>query len=170
MARWKLTEAHYLNGHPPDLDETEWEYKEIDRLSGREKRKRFKVPFYFEEGVNVCYPDQGQDGDFVIDADTIPTAAMTPLDAEAKRISKDHEHEWIHPIDSLPGQGLSDAILTSLEKQIAALATKMPSPPVPAAMAGVSKEEFEEVKAQLAKLMARNAELEVAKPRIGQRR
>ena len=35
MARWKLTEAHYLFGYPPDLEEVEWEYKEVDRLTGR---------------------------------------------------------------------------------------------------------------------------------------
>ncbi len=167
MARWKLTEAHYLNGHPPDLDETEWEYKEIDRISGREKRKRFKVPFYFEEGTIVCLEGQGQEGDFTFEGE--PTPGMTPLDAEAKRISADHAHKWVHPIEALPGQGFADALVTSFEKQMAELAQRLPSPPVPVAQAGVSKEEFEIVKNQLAALMARNAELE-AKPRVGNRR
>ncbi len=169
MARWKLTEAHYLNGHPPDLDETEWEYKEIDRISGREKRKRFKVPFYFEADTIVCYEGRGQDGDFVFEG--TPTPMMTPLDAEAKAISAEHEREWVHPIDSLPGQGFADALVTSFQKQMAELAQRLPNAPAPVAQAGVSKEEFEQVKAQLAALMARNAELESApKARVGNRR
>ncbi len=54
---------------------------------------------------------------------------------------------------------------------MADLAQRLPNAPTPVAQASVTKEEFEELKAQLAALIARNAELESApKPRIGQRR
>lgn len=163
MARWKLVEAHYLFGYPPDLaDEgVEWEYKETDRITGRERRKRFKVPFYFDADTIVCYEGKGQPTDAVFSGE--PTPSMEPLDAEAKAISAKHAHKWVHPIESLPGQGFSASLLGALEKQVAELASRSPVPTVVPSI-GVSKEEFEVMKEQLAALMARNAELEAGKP------
>jgi hypothetical protein len=155
---------HYIHGRPPDLEEVEWEYKEIDRMTGRERRKRFKVPFYFEEGTIVCYEGRGQASDSIFEGE--PTNLMEPLDEEAKRISAEYEHKWVHPIESLPGQGLEAALITSFEKQMERLA-KIPAP-VPVAESGVSREEFDQLRGQLAQLMARNAELE-AKPKAAPR-
>ena len=165
MARWELTEDHYLFGYPPDLAEegTEWEYKETDRISGREKRKRFKVPFYFDKGTIVCHEGKGQNGDFVFEGP--PTPAMTPLDAEAKAISAEHAEQWVNPMgeEAFPGQGFGDAIAKGFEKQIERLLSL--KAPAPVEMTGVSREEFDALRTQLAELMARNAELET-KPKI----
>lgn len=158
MARWELTEPHYLNGCPPDLEAVEWEYKETDRTTGRERRKRFEVPFYAESGTTVCYEGKGQPSDTVFRGD--PTPSMTPLDDEARAISKEWEPRWQHPIESLPGQGFSASLLSNLERQLNELAAKSPTP---IAQSGVSKEEFDALKEQLAALMAEKAERE-AKP------
>jgi len=166
MARWKLTEAHYLFGYPPDLEGegVEWEYKETDRITGRERRKRFKVPFYFDIDTIVCHEGKGQPSDFVFEGD--PTPSMTPLDEEAKQISARFADKWVHPIEALPGQGLADAIALSFEKQMERLQA-IPAP-VPVAESGVSREEFDLLRNQMAQLMARNAELE-AKPKAAPR-
>jgi hypothetical protein len=162
MARWKLTEPHYLYGRPPDLDEVEWEYKETDRVNGRERRKRFKVPFYFEAETIVCLEGKGLASDSVFEG--TPTPAMDPLDAEAEAISAQHAASWKHPIESLPGQGFSASLLGSLEKQLAELTSKMPVPAVTVTESGVSRAEFEALQAQLAELMMQNAELQAKKP------
>lgn len=155
MARWKLTEAHYINACPPDLEAVEWEYKETDRVNGRERRRRFKVPFYCDVDTIVCYADQGLPTDTIFEGP--PTPSMEPLDAEAKAISAEHASQWVHPIESLPGQGFNDALLTSFQKQLAELTTKAASA-VPVAQAGVSLEEFNALKEQLAMLAAQLAE------------
>lgn len=170
MARWQLVEAHYLNGYPPDLSEegVEWEYKETDRTSGRERRKRFKVPFYCDAQSIVCWGGRGQPSDTVFEGN--PTHSMIPLDAEAKEISAKMEKP-LSIDDFLPGQ-FSASMLTSLEKQLADLMNKMPTmlvgQPQTVASSGVSKEEFEVVKNQLAELMAQNAELVAALTQKGQ--
>lgn len=160
MARWKLTEPHYLHGYPPDLDIVEWEYKEVDRVNGRERRKRFKVPFYFETDTIVCHVGKGQPNDSVFEGP--PGPAMEPLDDEARKISAEYAGQWVHPIESLPGQGFSASLLGSLEKQISELSLKIPSPS-PVSQSGVSRAEFEQLQSQLAELMAQNAELQAQK-------
>jgi hypothetical protein len=159
MARWRLTEAHYLNGRPPDLEEVEWEHKETDRLTGRENRKRFKVPFYFDNDTIVCYEGKGQRGDFVFEGP--PTPAMEPLDEEAEAISNAHRKDWVHPIDSLSGNGFDLKALEGMwSQQFAAMAAAMPKAPVAVAESGVSRTEFEALQEQMKTLLARNAELE----------
>lgn len=158
MARWKLTEDHYLNGCPPDLDACEWEYKETDRTNGRERRKRFVVPFYAVADSIVCYAGKGQPSDIVFTG--APTPSMEPLDDEARTISKEWEPRWQHPIESLPGQGFSASLLSGLERQLAELSAKTPAPVV---QSGVSKEEFDALKEQLALLLAEKAEREATK-------
>jgi hypothetical protein len=160
MARWRLNEAHYLFGHPPDLDITEWEYKETDRVNGRDRRKRFEVPYYFDVDTIVCHEDRGLPTDSVFRGP--PTPAMEPLDDEAKAISAELAPSWVHPIESLPGQGFSASLLGSLEKQLAEVASRLPSA-VPVASSGVSREEFAALQAQLAELMAKNAELQAVR-------
>lgn len=157
MARWRLIEDHYIHGCPPDLDVVEWEYKETDRTTGREHRRRFKVPFFMDKGTIVCHLGKGQDGDTVFEGDPGPN--MDPMDAEAKTISarcrEAHPFKWAHPVESLPGQGFSESLLISLERKLDSIAAGSPMPVV---SSGVSKEEFDELKAQLAALMAEKAE------------
>lgn len=151
MARWQLMEDHYLPGYPPDLaeDGVEWEYKETDRITGREKRKRFKVPFYMPKESTVCHRGKGLPTDTVFFGD--PTPSMTPLDDEAREISGRFTEAWKHPIESLPANGFSEYLLEGLNKKLDALSALSPQP---VAQSSVSKEEFEELKAQLAALMA----------------
>jgi hypothetical protein len=156
MARWKLGEAHYIHAKMFG-EETEWEYKETDRINGRERRKRFVVPLYCEAGSIVCREgDEKDEKDIIFEGP--PTPAMEPLDDEAKAITAQYAPQWVHPIDSLPGQFSSADLLAALQKQVAAASSVTPPPPV--VVEGVSKEEFELLKEQMAQLMARNAELE----------
>lgn len=109
MARWRLIEPHYIYGQYPDSSETEWEYREVDRLSGREMRKRYKVPAWFDRDTIVCHAGKGQKGDCVFEGD--PTSNMEPLDDEARAIHASVQHTFgNHPIDSLRGVGLEDRI------------------------------------------------------------
>jgi hypothetical protein len=105
MARWRLTEPHYLY-----IDGTKWEYSEVDRITGRPKRTQFDVPLY----LNLNYEDdlksfgQGEgpvdrwdiivcDGNNPHPKDLIfhekdgspgrPTPGMEPLDEEARELS-----------------------------------------------------------------------------------
>ena len=159
MARWKLDEAHYIDALPPDLDAVEWEYKEQNRVNGREKRIRHKVPFYCEADIVVARTGSEKKDDYIYDGP--PTPAMTPLDDEARKISDEHRANWIHPIESLPGQGYADSVLAALEKQLVALSSKIQPAAIP--VGSVSREEFDELRDQLAALMAQNAELKAPK-------
>lgn len=96
MARWKLTEKHYLN-----VPGTKWEYHQVDRSTGRPIRKAFEVPLYldpedvtccnrrdgYDEYIVVCHEGKGDpDGkDYVFKGD--PTPGMLPLDDEAREIT-----------------------------------------------------------------------------------
>lgn len=154
MARWRLTEPHYINGHYPGMDVTEWEYKEIDRENGREIRKRFKVPAYFDRDQIVCHEGKGQRTDCVFEGD--PTPSMEPLDDEAREITEACRPTWgEHAIESLPGQGFTETLLQHFQRKLDEVAAKG----APVVASGVSKEEFDTMKAQLAELMAQNAEL-----------
>ena len=155
MARWRLNEPHYLFGRVAGEDSTcEWEYKEADRITGREKRKRFKVPDYRNVNTVVCYEGSEKDSDFIMEGP--PTPGMEPLDDEAREISRKHEKSWIHPIESLPTQLGPEAI------QMMGEFAKMIGQNTSVAVSGVSKEDFDKVMARLAKLETENAELAAA--------
>lgn len=105
MARWKLLAAHYLK-----TDDTEWEYKEMDQSTGRERRKQVKVPRYVDindpgdwtnrwgnkdnaQGeIVVCLEGKGEKGDITIFQD--PTPDMSPVDDEAREISSRFAKQW----------------------------------------------------------------------------
>lgn len=117
MARWKLTEPHYLN-----VVDCFWEQVETDRDTGRQKRKQYPVPMYlnpnsppdwnyrpgnghvtqggnsFDEGsIVVCWEGKGERRDIVFVGN--PTPGMEPLDDEAKEVSA--SFDWSHPLDDL---------------------------------------------------------------------
>lgn len=155
MARWRLTEPHYLLGRLTGEDATcEWEYKEADRITGREKRKRFKVPDYRPADSIVCHEGSEKDGDFIFEGK--PTQGMEPIDEEAREISAKHAKEWVHPIETLPTQ------LAPETMQMMAEFAKMVQAPTTVAESGVSKAEFDELKAQIAALMEQNAALKAS--------
>jgi hypothetical protein len=159
MARWRLTENHYIHALPPDLDAVEWEYREVDRTTGRERRRRYPVPMYCETETVVSRKHSLQRGDFLYEGD--PGPAMDPLDEEAKKISESLAHKWVKPPDFVVGQSFSDSLLDMLQKQFSAAASGMTQQiPQPVAVAGVSREEFSALQKQLEALMVQNSELQ----------
>ncbi len=94
MARWKLTEPHYLN-----VPGTKWELTMQNRTTGKPQRKVFEVPLYlnpedegdwnvregFDGYVAVCHEGKGNPSDIVFLGD--PTPGMVPLDEEARALT-----------------------------------------------------------------------------------
>lgn len=96
MARWRLTEKHYLK-----VPGTRWEFQTVDRQTGRPQRKIYEVPLYldpeaemdwnwrdpngFDGGIIVCHEGKGESRDIVFVGD--PTPGMLPIDDEAKALS-----------------------------------------------------------------------------------
>lgn len=119
MARWKLMTSHYLN-----CADTVWEYKEVDRNTGRERRKQLPVPRFLDindpgdwtnrwGGVGVarggssdddggeivvCHEGKGEPRDITFWGD--PTPDMMPLDDEAKAISASFAEHWRYKPDT----------------------------------------------------------------------
>lgn len=107
MARWKLTEKHYLN-----VPGTRWEFQTVDRTTGRPQRKVFTVPLYldpenaddcnykdgYDSWIIVAYEASAEGRDIIFIGD--PTPGMLPIDDEAKAISA--KFKWT------PTQGLDD--------------------------------------------------------------
>lgn len=96
MARWRLTEPHYLN-----VPGETWELTLTDRATGRPRRISYPVPRFLhpesvtdwnyqaskhDDGeVHVCWEGKGLPHDIVFRGD--PTPGMLPLDDEAREIS-----------------------------------------------------------------------------------
>lgn len=172
MARWRLTQPHYLA-----VPGTEWEYKETDRETGRQARKVFEVPLHLDPGnaadwnyrdqeaiivTNKFDPAFRKDLLFVGD----PTPDMDPLDDEAQEITDTlrNSGRWTHPIDSL-NMNYSQSVLSDFERQLAqALANVAKAQPQAqsVSLGGVSMEAFDKLQQQVATLMERNAQLEEA--------
>lgn len=182
MARWRLMGKHYLNVPSTEADSSlgKWEYKETSKETGKQARKVFNVPTYLnpEDGADCNYP-----GEIIVShtysaqyhKDIIfvgaPTPEMEPIDDEASAISEAEKHKWIHPIESLPGQGYSQSLLDDLTRQLAAaIGGQAAKPAAPVAISGIDPAEFAKVQEQLAALMAKNAELEAAQAEPAKRR
>lgn len=105
MARWQLTEPHYLN--TPD---SKWEFETKDRTTGRSVRKQFPVPLHLDPNIESDWNYQDRIGNNIVDGKVIvcwegkgepkdiefsgpPTPGMLPLDDEAKEISS--KFDWI---------------------------------------------------------------------------
>ena len=115
MARWKLMTAHYLN-----VPGEEWEYKEQDRKSKREVRRRIPVPRHLdpmdpqawnnrwgsgdnEEGEVIVAHASGahEDRDHLFLGD--PTPDMVPLDDEARELSAKFSERWRYKPETSEG-------------------------------------------------------------------
>jgi len=173
MARWKLMEPHYLS-----VPGTEWEYKETNRETGRSARKIYEVPLYLDPKDPADWTDRTEE--LVIVANKFdpahprdlvfvgpPTPNMEALDDEATAISAAESHKWIHPIEAL-NMTYSESRLSEFEREIANIMAKQANESVPKkapslSLGGVSTADFERLQAQVAELMARNAELEKGK-------
>lgn len=168
MARWRLSNPHYIN-----VPGTEWEHKETTN-AGKAFRKMFVVPMYLDPRdpadhnypgeIVVCYAGKGQLKDIVFEGD--PTPEMIPLDTEAEEISASFAGKWKHPIEQL-NTDFSQSLITMFEGQMQKLLEAQAKPSTP--IANVSVGDFEALKAEVAKLMARNAELEAASQTIERR-
>lgn len=126
MARWRLAAPHYLN-----VEGTTWEYKEVDRTTGRQKRTNFPVPLHLDpdnpsDWNHVYGKDSGEiivcDGKDDVNAKDIifagePTPDMVPMDEPAKALSNSLAHKWKHPIESLSGT-YADAMLRDFQEEL----------------------------------------------------
>lgn len=135
MARWRLVCGHYLNTEPPQF----WEYKEIDRGTGKQVTRRFPVPALLDPNdpgdwnhkdgfgngeVIVAHAGKTDNSrDIIFTGD--PTPDMVPLDAEAEAITKSLAGKWKHPIESLTGN-YADTLLQDLQTEMAKVAANVP--------------------------------------------
>lgn len=143
MARWKLCAAAYL--HVPD--ET-WEYKEIDRATGRSKRIELPVPRLLDPNdpscwttrwgnrdlanengeVIVCWEGKGEPRDQVFIGD--PTPDMVPLDDEAAEVSASFADQWSFKAeDPNAMQGFSQSLVDRFNHEIESIKTRPPEVP-----------------------------------------
>jgi hypothetical protein len=166
MARWKLTDAHYLN-----VPGIEWEYKESDRETGRQARKIYHVPLYLnprnredwnypqDEAIIVTNrEDRAHPRDIFFEGP--PTPDMEPLDDEAQTISQGYHDrgEWKHPIEKL-NMTYSQSVLSEFEQQLvqSLAGAKQALPNV--AVKGVDPSDFQKLQEQVAALMEQNMKL-----------
>jgi len=144
MARFKLLAPHYLV-----VDGTEWEQKEIDQGTGKEIRKRYKVPkmFHTDDPGDWNYPyispttGKAYGGEIIVATEFSPlfprdvvffgppTPEMEPLDDEAKEMVATFKHNWQEIADSPASQGTySERLIDDFLKQQAEIAMKQSSP------------------------------------------
>ena len=118
MARWRLTEPHYLYTDP----ETVWERLETDTITGRQVRKQYVVPAYYHPEIEADWTDKYEKGVFVCDGhnpgkgDVIfkgdPTPGMKAIDDEAIAISAKFAKKWNIPDNIKWGDGQYTGALT----------------------------------------------------------
>ena len=157
MARFRLRCGHYLNIIDNYSNEqVEWIHEETDRTTGRTNRKKYHVPMLLDaETIVTTEADKAFPKDTVFFGE--PTPDMEPLDEEAEALVESLKSKWKHPIDTLPANGgmneqekaFMTTMMESFAKQVGAA---LPAQPV--AATGVSLEEFEMMKKQLADLQA----------------
>ena len=169
MARWRLTDSHYLN-----VPGTEWEYKETDRETQRQVRKVYEIPLYLnpKERSDWNYPadeaiivsdrfDKAHPRDYVFVGP--PTPDMEPLDEEAEKISQGYRDSgaWQHPIDAL-NMTYSQSVLSDFERLIAQKVVEQNAKIMPPnlSLGGVSQESFDRLQEQVTQLMEQNAKLQ----------
>ncbi len=135
MARWKLMTAHYLN-----VAGEEWEYKEQDRKTKREVRRRIAVPKHLdpldptawnnrwgqgdnEEGeVIVAHADGAhEDRDHIFIGD--PTPDMVPLDDEARALSASFAERWRYKPETSE-RSYSQSLVDQFQSEMAESRTK----------------------------------------------
>jgi len=118
MARWRLTEPHYLYTDP----DTVWERIETDTVTGRQIRKQYVVPAYFHHEIEADWTDKNEKAVIVSDGhnpgkgDIIfkgePTPGMRAMDDEAEKISEKFRERWNIPDNIKWGDGQYSGALT----------------------------------------------------------
>lgn len=169
MARWRLAGPHYLN-----VKGSTWEYKEVDRTTGKQKRTLFPVPqlldpdnpgdwnyVYGKDFGEIIVANKAGDypKDIIFSGD--PTPDMVPLDDEAKAITAKMAPKWKHPIESL-STTYADEMLKDLGEQMQEVRTKNGSAQV---------EGMSELLTAMTAMMKQNQELlaALAKPQANRR-
>lgn len=167
--RWRLQEPHYLN-----VPGTEWDHRETSQTTRKQITKHVKVPLLLDpkEPSDWNYPEEvivahAVEGCHNLRADIIfegsPTMAMEPLNEEARKLSDKVFANCKHPIDSLPGNGFTEDMLTMFTRQLEAVINKaggipkgnpsVPNTPLP-------DDVVTKLQAQMNELMEKNAALE----------
>ena len=142
MARWKLTEPHYLK-----VPGTKWELIRQDRTTGRQVRIAYDVPLYLHpedpgdwnhgdkrsgDGyVVVAYEGKGEPGDIIFEGN--PTPGMLPLDKEAEDITKTFSKVWTptQGIDEISqGDSFSQKLLMGMLDQMSVTKAAVESAPM----------------------------------------
>lgn len=168
MANWRLTSAHYLN-----VEGIEWDYAEQDQQTRRMKRVRFAVPLHLDPRDSSDWTDKANEWIVVSDGNAPmpraivfagdPTPDMEPLDADAERIMAVWHKKWdgAHPIESLPGQGYSQSLLTKFQDEVNAKLSAMGGqyPGADQYAKGVDPTAFEALQSQVAELAKQNSQL-----------
>ena len=170
MARWLLLQPHYLK-----VADTFWEQTETDRVSGRQKKKKYPVPLHldphcaadwnnkpgsssanisrggnsFDEGyITVCHEGKGEPHDYVFSGD--PTPDMEAIDDEAKAISA--TFQWNDPTRFfVPGEGE----MTFAERMILTMQEEAKAQASPANDLVVMQKQMNETMAMMAQVLSR---------------
>jgi hypothetical protein len=147
MARWKLTEPHYLA-----VEGTKWEYSEVDRVTGRPKRTQFPVPLHLDPNVESDWTHRydAWTGDVIVSngqgtqdpKDLIFTGPVTPgmlpMDDEAKAITaKAAKDRWKPTADLSPeaqNQSFTNQLLSGFIDEMTSLKTNVAAAPQVAGM------------------------------------
>lgn len=122
MAKWKLTEPHYLA-----VEGVKWEYSEVDRVTGRPKRTQFPVPQHLDPNVDsdwthkydqwsgdIIVARPGTDDPKAIIYNGPITPGMLPLDDEAKEITaKEAKNRWT-PTEGLDPESQNNSYTNKL--------------------------------------------------------
>lgn len=144
MARWKLTEPHYLN-----VPGTKWELSQNDRTTGRPVRKVFPVPLFLhpdspddwthdkrDDGyIVVCHEGRGNPEDIVFVGE--PTPGMLPLDEEAQQLSAKYSHKWTPTAgtdEQSQMESFQQKLLNGLADQMSAVQASAAAAPAAAGM------------------------------------
>lgn len=140
MARWKLLAPHYLN--TTDENKTMWEYKEVDRGTGKQVRKQFDVPRHLNpfDPSDWNYQLGRDDGEIIVSdgvdpgpKDIIfkgnPTPDMMPVDDAARKISAGFVEVWKHPIENV-SVPFSQSLVDKFQAEMAAVQTTQKAQPV----------------------------------------
>lgn len=155
MARWELTDDHYIHGHFPGEDATAWQFSETNMETGRVARKLFTVPAWLAKGTIVS---QNERNSRVFEFLGPPTPEMLPLDDEAEAISAAERPKWTMPMEGFPSQGpggFNNDILQRLTEALDNISRNQPIQSQTAIPAGsVSRAEFELLQAQLLEVQA----------------
>lgn len=175
MARYQLTGPHYLR-----VPGNNWEYKEVDRSTGKEKRHLREVPMFLhpEDYSQWNYiTDRGPVGqavDGIIVVTTkedpnfpkdilfigAPTMDMIPLDDEAKIAIAELQGKWKHPVMDVPGN-FAEQLPQLWLQQLEAANNKKTEP------SSVSLRELDDLRRQNTDLAQKLAELSAVVDALG---